>query len=625
MNAEEINEYLHHKRAELERRQDKDGKWNFPFHGPILTDCFMIAIIRTLKLKEPDLMASLVNRLLRTQQDNGSWKLYPDELDGNLSATVQAYASLLMSGEFHRGDEEMKRAEQFIEQHGGPKKAHFMIKLFLAINGMYAYPSYFNFPTSYFLLPPKFPFSMYHCSNYARVHLTPMIICMNKRFAVRHAGDQSYFHDQKGGWFREERGLTDSLIQQIKSLHLNPLHYRKMGYQAAEKLMVDRIEENGTLYSYASATFYMIYGLLALGYPKDHPILLKAFDGLKSYAVQTSSGLHIQNSPSEVWDTALLSYALQTAGTDKNHPLVKQSVGYLMRKQQTKRGDWSVNAPHAAPGGWGFSDSNHFNPDNDDTSAALRALTKSKERGGPYRKAWSKGTAYLKQMQNKDGGFGAFEKDAYNYLFAHLPIENAADALIDDSTADLTGRVIEFLGNYAGQTHEDENVKAAVNWLFRHQELNGSWYGKWGVCYIYGTWAAVTGLCAAGISPKHPAIQKALDWLESIQLNDGGFGESCKSAEIKTYVQLEFSTPSQTAWALDTFIAGGRGKTGAAAKAARFLLEENNHHEGAAQYPTGIGLPGGFYIIYESYNYIFPLIALSRYGNLIGKGHKDIR
>ncbi|WP_455663182.1 terpene cyclase/mutase family protein [Pradoshia sp.] len=620
-----IHDYLQMKKRELEGMQDREGKWNFPFRGPIMTDCFMIAIIRSLGLDEPDLMSELVKKLLRTQQDNGSWKLYPDELDGNVSATVQAYASLLMTGEFTRKDEEMKRAERFMNQNGGPKKAHFMIKLFLAMNGMYAYPSYFSFPTSYFLLPPEFPFSMYHCSNYARVHLTPMIICMNKRYNVQHAVDQSYFHDKKGGWFREERSLTDSLIHYIKTLHLNPLHYRKMGYKAAEKLMIERIEDNGTLFSYASSTFYMIYGLLALGYPKDDPILLKAVEGLKSYAAQTPEGIHIQNSPSEVWDTALLSYALQTAGTEIKHPMVKGSIEYLLKKQQTKRGDWNVNAPNASPGGWGFSDSNHFNPDNDDTSAALRALTRSKELGNPYRQAWSRGTAYLKQMQNKDGGFGAFEKDAYDYLFAHLPIENAGDALIDDSTADLTGRVIEFLGNYAGQTFEDEEVKTAVKWLFLHQEPNGSWFGKWGICYVYGTWAAVTGLCAVGISPEHPAVQKALNWLESIQQEDGGFGESCKSAEERSYVPLGFSTPSQTAWALDALIAGGRGKSAAAARAARFLLDESRHHEEAAHYPTGMGLPGGFYIIYESYNYIFPLIAISRYANQAGTGFKDVR
>lgn len=608
-----IHKYILVKKAELERLQDEDGKWTFPFQGPILTDCFMIAIIRTLGLNEPDLMAGLVNKLLRSQQDNGSWKLYPDELDGNLSATVLAYASLLISGEFNPDDEEMKRAEHFMDRHGGPKKAHFMIKLFLAMNGMYSYPSYFNFPTAYFLLPSYFPFSMYHCSNYARVHLTPMILCMNKRFSIHHNVEQHYFEDKKGGWFREERGLADTLVQSIKSLHLNPLYYRKIGYQAAEKLMIDRIEENGTLYSYASSTFYMIYGLMAMGYPKDSPILQKAVEGLKSYAIQTAEGLHIQNSPSEVWDTALLSYSLQTAGVDISHPMVKKANEYLLRKQHIKRGDWSIHAPSASPGGWGFSDSNHFNPDNDDTSAALRALTKSQELGHPFRQSWSRGTAYLKKLQNKDGGYGAFEKDAYDPLFAHLPIENAADALIDDLTADLTGRVLEFLGNYAGMTYNDEMVKKAVKWLFLHQERNGSWYGKWGVCYIYGTWAAVTGLCAVGISSKHPAVQKALDWLESIQQKDGGFGESCQSCEEKKYIPLAYSTPSQTAWALDALVAGGRNKRDAAMKAARFLLDEKNYDEEASRYPTGIGLPGGFYILYESYNYIFPLIALSRF------------
>ncbi len=615
MNKSKVGTYIASKVDKLEKLQNTSGSWTFNFEGSSLTDCFLILIIRTLGMKDEILIDQLVERLLRTQNETGSWSIYPDEKEGNLSATAQSYAALLVSGKFKRSDEEMKRAEKFIETQGGLSKTHFMTKMLLAVNGMYKYPSIFHFPMSFFLVPPYVPLNMYQCSNYARVHLTPMTICINKRFSYKHKGpDLSFFEGQKGGWFREERNPNmNQLINQMKSLNYAPFSWKKAGYQTAEKLMIDRIEKNGTLYSYSSATCYMIYALLALGYKKDSPIIQKAVAGMKGYLTDTPSGVHVQNSPSMVWDTALLSYSLQEAGLGETHPVIKRANAYLLKKQQHIRGDWAIHAPNVMPGGWGFSDSNHFIPDHDDTSAALRALTIQSKIDPQTNVAWKKGLSYLKAMQNKDGGWGAFEKDAYNPLFALLPIENAKDAIIDDSTPDLTGRVLEFMGNYVGLTYDHSFIKRAAAWLLKEQLADGSWYGKWGVCYIYGTWAAVTGLCAIGIKPEHPSIQKAIQWLESIQLKDGGWGESCKGADKERFISLPFSTPSQTSWALDTLLTVKKTTSSSIQKGINYLVDEQSYHPHANRYPTGLGLRGGYYIIYESYNYIFPLLALGHF------------
>ncbi len=564
----------------------------------------------------------LIKKIASTQLDNGGWRIYPDEEEGNLSATVQAYTALLLSEAYTRSDPAMQKAEAFIDRHGGVTKSHFMTKMMLAVNGLYEYPGYFYFPMTYFLLAPEYAIGLYKCSNYARIHLTPMIICMNKRFAVRHEVDDSYLKkDNSGGWFREDRAdWAAYFIEAIKQVALTPLHLHRAGYAAAETFMLERIETNGTLYSYASSTYYMIYALLALGHRSQSPILKNAMRGMEGYAAETYEGLHIQNSPSTVWDTALLSSAIQEAGIAYHDPMAAKANSYLWKKQQLRAGDWKVNAPNANPGGWGFSDINSFIPDNDDTGAALRALARHAQNDEQAESAWRRGLDYLLEMQNKDGGWGAFEKNAYNPILAHLPLENAKDALIDPSTPDLTGRVLHCLGYSAKYRVQQKRIRKAVDWLINGQQQNGSWYGKWGICYIYGTWAAVTGMRAVGVAADHPSLQAAAYWLESIQRDDGGWGESCNSAEKETYVGLDTSTLSQTAWALDALLTIRNPEHTSIQKGVAYLVTHAGSYD---RYPTGMGLPGGFYIHYESYNYLFPLLALGHYRLKVEKVKKE--
>ncbi|WP_204166748.1 squalene--hopene cyclase [Bacillus sp. CGMCC 1.16541] len=609
------------KRVEtLRAHQHQDGSWRYMFEGSVMTDAFMIMTLRTLEVKNEQLIQRLVNRLLHLQTSDGVWKLHEDEKRGNLSTTVQAYTALLFSGHFKREDRLLRKAERFILHHGGLEKTHFMTKWMLAVHGLYPWPRCFYVPLSLLLLPTYSPLNFYELSAYARIHFAPMMIAANKKLNVQSTWTpdiryliRSTNRDLHDTWYDEYRSVSSFFTTELKRLASLPSYIQRLGYQAAERYMLDRIEKDGTLNSYASATFFMIYALLALKYKKDSPLIQSALFGLTNLVTNANGFDHLENSTSTVWDTALLSYALQEAGVSSTDKMIERSLHYLLSKQHTKQGDWVIHNPGALPGGWGFSHINTINPDLDDTSAALRALSRKAIRDETVRMAWQRGTSWLLSMQNKDGGFAAFEKNTNHPLFTYIPLENAEDAATDPSTPDLTGRVLEYLGTYAGMNQHHPSIQSAMNWLLSQQHRDGSWYGRWGVCYIYGTWAAVTGLRAVGVERSHSQIAKAIQWLKSIQHEDGGWGESCESAVLKTYKPLSFSTPSQTAWALDALISVCSINDKAITKGMQFLLEANElpHHQ--RHYPTGIGLPGQFYINYHSYNEIFPLLTFGHY------------
>lgn len=608
---------------ELVKLQHSDGSFHFRFQGSLMTDAFYIITIRALNIQTEEENIRLLAKTLRaTQHKEGYWKAYIDEPNGHLSATIIAYTALLYSGLYSKEDKQMQKAKAFILKNGGLAKAHFMIKWMLSVNGLFPWSHMIYIPMTFLLLPTFQPFNFYQFSAYARIHFIPMLIAANKKFTIQtktkpqlddlFARDialyPSYAH------LEDERSPLTFLWKEMKRIGKFPAYLHHLGFQYGEKYMLDRLEEDGTLYSYASATFFMIYALLALGYKKNSPVIQKAIAGLTSLIDKKGEQSHLENSTSTVWDTGLISYTLQQAGISTDSISIKKATNYLLAKQHTRKGDWQVHNPYTEPGGWGFSDINTNNPDNDDTSAVLRALTATAAINQTVHHAWQKGTNYLLSMQNKDGGWGAFEKNTDWEILKMVPIDNAKDAAVDPSTADLTGRVLEYLGNFAHLNYTHPHVKQAVSWLIDNQEKDGSWYGRWGVCYIYGTWAALTGLTAVGIKANHPTIKKAIAWLKKIQQSNGGWGESCRSCEKLSYVSLPFSTDSQTAWAVDALLAAGEGESEEVKRGISYLLEEKKE-ERAITYPTGIGLPKQFYIYYHSYNKIFPLLALSHYIN----------
>ena len=608
----------------LREDQAPDGSWNYPFETGITTDCYMIILLRTLDIHDEKLIKKLTERILSKQEKNGAWKLFYDEPTGNISATIEAYYALLYSGLYHKSDEKLRKAKTFILENGGMGVAHMFTTIMLTITGQQEWPESFPIPIETILLPTSSPINFYSLSVYGRANLTPILILAEKKYQLKteHSPDLSDLHvrqDVEKDVFlslrdsEEWRSLYSVLKKGVKSLMGLPNHIHDQATERAKQYMLNRIEPDGTFYGYFSSTFLMIFALLSLGYAKTHPIIVNAVNGLKLMKCEINGFTHMQYTTATVWNTALINYALQEAGIPTSDPMVNEANDYLLKKQHYKYGDWIIHNPLGSPGGWGFADSNTIQPDVDDTTASLRSIARTVQENPTIRQSWERGILWTLSMQNDDGGWPAFEKNTNSKLLELLPIEKAEFILTDPSSADVTGRTLEFLGTYTNLSNQHSSIEEAVDWLIKHQEKNGSWYGRWGICYIYGTWAAITGLSSVGVLPSHQSIAKAVSWLSTIQNDDGGWGESCKSDIKKMYVPLQTSTLTHTAWAVDALIAASEQPTAMIEKGIHYLLENLDQDHWSTHYPKGQGMAGGFYIHYHSYRYLFPLLAFAHY------------
>jgi sporulenol synthase len=617
----EIEETVKKMEEILRQKQKPDGSWSFCFENSLMTDAYMIILIRSFFLEEDRLLSQLVGRLLKMQTKDGTWKVFKDEEGGNLSATIEAYFALRFSGLLDEEDKRLKKAEQFIKNKGGLEEAHTLTKLMLAVHGQYEWRHLMPVPIEILLIPRSFPISFWDFSSYARGHIVPFLLLRDGRYHMKSARTPNirhlFLHSNRDQ--HDPRGifLLEKIKEGVKEIVGLPESIRSHAQQFAHDYMQKRIESDGTFLSYFSTTFFMIYALKSIGYKEKSSVIQHAINGLKEMICQTGNGPHVQNSPSQVWDTALITDALQEAGVSFEDEMIKRSVNYLVKKQHYKYGDWAIEIPTISPGGWGFSESNSIHPDVDDSTAALRAITYSASEKPEIRQAWDRGIDWLLGMQNRDGGWPAFEKNKTKGILASFPMDGAEEAAIDPSTPDLTGRTLEFLGNRAGLTKDHPKMRRAIQWLKLSQEENGSWPGKWGIHYIYGTWAAVTGMRAAGVPSTDKSVQRAKEWLERIQRRDGGWGESCYSDQKGSYIPLSFSTASQTAWALDALITLSEQPTDVIEIGVKKLLDIINDEQTseADSYPTGAGLKGKFYVHYHSYQWVWPLLTLSKYKN----------
>jgi sporulenol synthase len=610
----------------LKKDQSANGTWDYPFETGITTDAYMIILLRSLQINDEQLIRELTERIIKRQEDNGAWKLFHDEESGNVTATVEAYYSLLYSGYYSKNDKPIRSARKFILNNGGLESSHMMLKFMLAITGQYEWPKFFPIPIETILLPVSFPINFFDFSVYGRANLTPLMILAHQKFKIRtnRSPDLSDLYvnryrswDYEYDLWRSEmhRGFLSDIYSGVKSLLGIPEQLGRLAIDRAKQYMLDRIEPDGTLYSYFSSTFYMIFALLSLGYSKNHSLIQNAVAGLKSMKIKIKENSHMQYTTATVWNTALISYALQEAGLPESDPMVQKANHFLLSRQHYKFGDWVIHNPNSLPGGWGFSNVNTINPDIDDTTASLRAIYQQIKHNPTIHGAWNRGIHWLFSMQNDDGGWAAFEKNVNKKLYKFLPIQGAEFLIADPSTPDLTGRTLEFLGHFTHLSISHPVVKQAAEWMLQNQESNGSWYGRWGICYIYGTWAALTGLVSVGVSKNHVAIQAAVKWLKRIQNPDGGWGESCKSDIERKYVPLGFSNSTQTAWALDALLATSTGSSTEIERGMNYLINAVEQPDWTSEYPTGQGMAGGFYMHYHSYQHLYPLLAMAHYQN----------
>ncbi|MCQ6280353.1 squalene--hopene cyclase [Bacillus sp. EB600] len=605
----------------LRKDQSPAGSWNYPFETGISTDAYMIILLRTLAINDEQLIKGLALRIINKQEKNGAWKLFYDEGDGNLSATVEAYYALLYSGYYKKEDQRMAAAKEFIIDKGGLENASMFTKIMLALTGQYDWPDFSPLPIEIILLPLSFPINLYQFSVYGRANLVPIMILANKKYTLstESSPDLSdlFLHRSTNAWelHSDWRSLFSKIEEGITNLIGLPEKLHSLAIERAKNYLLDHIEPDGTLYSYFSSTFLMIFAFLSLGISKNDPLIKKAVEGLLAMKTEINGLPHMQYTTAAVWNTSLISYVLQLASISPSDPIIEKANYYLVKHQHHKFGDWVIHNPQSLPGGWGFSEVNTINPDVDDTTASLRAFARSIQTNNQLRKTWDRALTWLFSMQNSDGGWAAFEKNIENKWLELLPIEKAEFLLGDPSTADLTGRTLEFLGNYTNLSHNHPVVKHAIKWLLKNQRKDGSWYGRWGICYLYGTWAALTGLISVGLPPNHPSLLKAINWLKVLQNNDGGWGESCRSDSAKKYVPLNASTLTHTAWALDSLISVSEKPTSGIQGGITYLLDSIDKHDWTTEYPKGQGMAGGFYIHYHSYRYIFPLLALAHYHN----------
>jgi sporulenol synthase len=610
---EQIEIMIHRMSNELIKKQKSDGSWFFCFESGIMTDAYMLLLIKILEKKADAIEHMLINRILSKQNTKGTWNTFPDEKAGNPSATIEACIALLYSNKLSSDNRQLENAKKYLSKSKQIDQANPLTRTILAILGHYPWNHLTKLPIEFFLLPTWGPIHFFDFVGYARTHLAPIMLIQDREFIISLPKQ-----NQVAEWLPKS-STHKKFSQQIKDKiypfipHPYPIeNVHQRASRWGEKFMLDRIEPDGTLYNYMSSTFLMIIALLALGYPKNHPVIENAYEGLLSnYFCSLQNEGHIQEANSTVWDTGLTLHALLEAGVSPQHTSIQKGKSYLLSRQHTKFGDWSLRHKSAMIGGWGFSDHNTINPDVDDTTVALRVLTSSFAEKH-IQNAWNKAVIWLLSMQNKDGGWPAFEKDTGKPWHSFLP-DLGSKVWGDPSMADLTGRTLEFLGNYTTYPHQQHAVDKGKNWLIQSQCDNGSWFGRWGVTYIYGTWAALTGLAAIRVKKDHPAIQKGIKWLCSIQQNDGGWGESCYSDQKMKYQKLSFSTPVQTAWALDALISFHDAPTVEIKTGIRRLLQLLEQRGEEWKYPVGSGLAGEFYVYYHSYPYVWPLITLSRY------------
>jgi len=561
------------------------------------------------------LIEKAARSILDRQLPDGGFNIYvqgPSEV----SASVKAYFALKLAG-LATEDPRMMRLRERILALGGIQAANSYVKINLSLFDQYPREHCPSIPPEVALLPFDF---LYQMSSWTRAIVVSLslIHAANPRRPVPAGFDLSelWLPGVEAG-FRRDSSLVswrntflaiDRFLKWWESHGLKSV--RRKAVERCKDWMLERLQDSDGLGAIYPPMMYSVMALDVLGYAEDHPLRLEALRQFNSLMVDEGERFFFQPCFSPIWDTALACYAL--AHTDAANPSLRKAADWLLSREIRRKGDWSVKRPDTEPSGWAFEYSNAFYPDIDDTAMVMLALSQAGAGDpGAQKAAHRRGLEWLLAMQSSDGGWAAFDADNNWNFLSHVPFADH-NAMLDPACADITGRVLEALGAH-GLDHNHRAVRRGVDWLVRNQEADGSWYGRWGVAYIYGTCFALRGLAASGESDREAHILRAGEWLRSIQNADGGWGESCASYDRHTFVQGP-STPSQTAWAILGLLAGGDGTSLSVLHGIEYLLETQKP-DGSwdEELATGTGFPGVFYLNYHLYKDYFPMLALACY------------
>ncbi len=571
----------------------------------------------------------MLNYLRRRQLPDGGWNLY-DKGPANLSGTIKAYFAMKVAG-VSPNDPAMVAARRRIREWGGPPEANVFTKILLALFGEYDWAGIPAMPVEIMLLPRWSYFNLLEVSYWSRTVIVPLLVLMDakpvKRLEDHCRLDELWVVPREQASLRFHRmprpfspktflwknffiGVDDCLKRWEK---LGPRPFRGRAVEAARRWLEERLAVPGGLGGIFPAMTNAVLALRALGYPDDHPLIRSQIKEIENLGVETAQSLHYQPCVSPVWDTALAANALVESGMPADHPQLQRAAEWMMNEQITVPGDWQAKRPHVPAGGWPFQYNNDFYPDLDDTAMVMMALVKIQGMDPERRRrSIERGLAWFLGMQGSDGGWASFDVDNNRLIFNNIPFADHG-ALLDPSTEDLTGRGLELLGTL-GYGSDHPAARNALGFIRRTQSENGSWYGRWGVNYIYGTWSVLRGVGAIGLGCSREYVQRAVMWLLSRQNSDGGWGETPASYDDPELAGRGDSIPSQTAWALLALFAVGHTDGPAIENGIRFLIR-TQHADGTWEDPlwNGAGFPRVFYLKYHLYAKYFPLWALGVY------------
>ena len=563
--------------------QHPDGWWK----GELESNATMIAehlfLLHFLGLRDPETDRLLANELLARQRQDGTWSTW-FEGPADLSVTVEAYTALKLAG-VDAGD----ATRAYIRGAGGVSRTRIFTRAFLALIGQWPWRRLAHVPVELILLPANGPLSVYDFACWARQTMVSLSVVEALRPVRPSSIDLSEIGGKKTAPPRAPR-LSKR---------------RRRAISIAERWVRERQEADGSWGGIQPPWVWSLIMLAALGHGFEDETFARGLAGWQGFMVRDGDRLRPEACQSPIWDTALAVLALRAAGVPADDARLQAAGSWLLGEEVTVRGDWAIRRPDLQPGGWAFEFENDLYPDVDDTAVvalALRELDLGDE-------AVRRGLDWMVGLQSRSGGWGAFDADNEALWLYKLPICDFGK-VTDEPTADVTAHALEALGHEEGYS---SSLAAGLEWLLAEQEPDGSWFGRWGVNHIYGTGAAVPALEACGLPPEHPAIRRALAWLDSVQQPSGGFGEDIRSYHDPASRGRGAATPSQTAWALLAYVAGGAAAGLSCRRAAEYLCEtQRPDGDWDEQHFTGTGFPLDFMIRYHLYRLTFPLLALGR-------------